>query len=122
MLTADSSRLLLRLEGAAVLAVAGGIYSVYGASWWLAVVVFLAPDLFMLGYLVNPRVGAAVYNVAHTYVTPLAIGGIAFALKASLLGSIALIWTAHVGFDRMLGYGLKRPSGFQDTHLSPPAS
>lgn len=113
-------RWLLRLEGAAVFAVALGIYSVYGAGWWWWIGIFLAPDLTMLGYLRGPRLGAATYNMAHTYVTPLVLGGLAFALKASMAGSIALIWVAHIGFDRMLGFGLKHPSGFRDTHLSAP--
>ena len=112
------SRWLLRLEGAAVFAVALGIYSVYGAGWWWLAGLFLVPDLTMLGYLRSPRLGAATYNMAHTYVAPLVLGGLAFAFKASLAGSIALIWVAHIGFDRMLGFGLKYPSGFRDTHLS----
>jgi hypothetical protein len=119
MIDPDSSRLLLRLEGAAVLAVAVGIYAVYGASWWWFAGLFLLPDAFMVGYLSNPRVGAVVYNLGHTYVTPLLLGGIAFALKASFLGSVALIWTAHIGLDRLLGYGLKAPTGFHSTHLTP---
>jgi hypothetical protein len=117
MVAPDSSRLLLRLEGAAVLAVAAGIYAVYGASWWWFVGLFLVPDAFMIGYLATPRVGAVVYNVGHTYVTPLVLGGVAFALKASLLGSVALIWTAHIGFARLIGYGLKAPTDFHTTHL-----
>jgi len=73
----------------------------------------------MLGYLASPRVGAVVYNVGHTYLAPLTLGGLAFASGASVLLLGALIWAAHIGFDRMLGYGLKAPAGFQMTHLSP---
>jgi hypothetical protein len=117
MAVTGTPRLLLRLEGAAVLAISGGIYAVYGASWWWAALLFFVPDLFMAGYAINPRVGSILYNAAHTYVTPLVLGGVAFAWKASFLGSVALIWTAHIGFDRMLGYGLKFASSFSDTHL-----
>ena len=116
------SRVLLRLEGAAVFAVAMGIYAVYGASWWWMVGLFLVPDITLLGYLRTPRVGAVLYNIGHTYVAPLVVGGLAFAFKASLAGSIALIWVAHIGFDRMLGYGLQSPSGLQNTHLAAPSS
>jgi hypothetical protein len=114
---------LLRLEGLAVLLVALGIYSQYGASWWLFAGLFLLPDLGMLGYLASPRLGAWTYNAVHTYVTPLIFAGGAFAFRAtaaeyaSLIGSITLIWIAHIGFDRALGLGLKRASGFRDTHL-----
>lgn len=117
------SRLLLRLEGAAVFTVAFGIYSVYGASWWWMLGLFLVPDAATLAYLKGPRWGAVAYNLMHTYVTPLVLGGLAFAFKtvaadlASLAGSIALIWVAHIGFDRMLGFGLKEPDGFGHTHL-----
>jgi hypothetical protein len=110
-------RVLLRLEGLAVFLVSVGIYSQYGASWWLFAGVFLLPDVTMAGYLVNERVGAWAYNVAHTYVTPLLVAGAAFGFRASLLGSITLIWIAHIGLDRTLGFGLKRPTGFKDTHL-----
>jgi hypothetical protein len=118
-----SENTLLRLEGLAVLLVALGIYSQYGASWWVFAGVFLLPDATMVGYLASPRVGAWAYNLVHTYVTPLVFAGGAFAFRAtaadyaSLIGSITLIWIAHIGFDRALGYGLKRPTGFRDTHL-----
>lgn len=114
---------LLRLEGLAVLLVALGIYSQYGSSWWLFAGVFLLPDVTMLGYLVSPKVGAWMYNSVHTYVTPLIFAGGAFAFRAtaaeyaSLIGSITLIWIAHIGFDRALGFGLKLTTGFKHTHL-----
>jgi len=118
-----SETTLLRLEGLTVLLVALGIYSQYGASGWLFAGVFLLPDVSMLGYLASPRVGAWTYNAVHTYVTPLLVAGVAFAFRAtaaetaSIIGSVTLIWIAHIGFDRALGYGLKRPTGFKDTHL-----
>ena len=114
---------LLRLEGLAVLLVALGIYSQYGDSWWLFAGTFLLPDVAMLGYLISPKVGAWLYNSVHTYVMPLIFAGTAFAFRttaaeyASLIGSITLIWIAHIAFDRALGFGLKRASGFTDTHL-----
>jgi len=114
---------LLRLEGLAVLLVALGIYSQYGSSWWIFAGVFLLPDVTMLGYLVSPKVGAWMYNSVHTYVMPLVFAGGAFAFRAtaaeyaSLIGSITLIWIAHIGFDRALGFGLKLATGFKNTHL-----
>ncbi|MEZ4247123.1 MAG: DUF4260 domain-containing protein [Polyangiales bacterium] len=111
-------RLLLRLEGALVLALALTTYASLGGSWgWLAAL-FFAPDVVLLGYLVSPRVGAAFYNAGHSYLGPALVAGIAFAFGAptwALLG--ALIWVGHIGFDRMLGYGLKHATSFFDTHL-----
>ena len=110
-------RLILHAEGAALLAAATAGYGWAGADWGIFALLFLAPDVFMLGYLRGPRIGAAVYNIGHTTVLPgaLLLGGLAAAMP--LATAVALIWLAHIGFDRMLGYGLKRATGFRDTHL-----
>jgi hypothetical protein len=113
-----SSRFLLRLEGALVLLAAVGAYAGAGLSWWLFAGLLLAPDVVLLGYGAGPRMGAVVYNAGHTYAVPLLLGGVALGLGHTLLGGIALIWAAHIGMDRALGYGLKSPTGFHDTHLS----
>ena len=109
--------LLLRLEGACYAIAALLIYWQFGFSWWMFAVLILVPDLSMLGYLAGPRVGAISYNIVHA--TPLA-----WALLLTTLFShqnrglaIALIWFAHIGIDRALGYGLKYATGFKDTHL-----
>lgn len=107
----------LRAEGLAVLAVSVLLYARYGGGWIVFAALFLVPDVSFAGYLGGARVGAAVYNTAHSYVLPLGV------ILAGLIAgkhtpvAIALIWAAHIGFDRMLGYGLKYPSGFHDTHL-----
>lgn len=113
-----SIHFLLRLEGVLVSVASIVAYGVLGASWWLLVVLFLVPDVSMSGYLAGPQTGAVLYNLAHTYAVPLVIGGIAFGVGSSLGGAVALTWTAHIGLDRALAYGLKRPTGFSDTHLS----
>jgi hypothetical protein len=107
----------LRLEGAAALAVSLALYAAHGGGWVLAAVLFLAPDLSMIGYAGGRRVGALAYNVFHTYALPLPLAAAAWILGQPLLLSIALIWSAHIGFDRLLGYGLKADTGFRDTHL-----
>jgi hypothetical protein len=110
--------LILRAEGAAVLAAATAAFAATGTSWWVFAALFLAPDLSMLGYLAGPRAGAAVYNLGHTYVVTLAVLGLGLWAGAPMLAALGLIWTAHVGFDRMMGYGLKMGRGFKATHLS----
>lgn len=109
----------LRLEGAAVFAVTLVLYAAHGAGWLLFAVLFFTPDFAILGYLAGPRRGAFVYNSGHTYTAPalLAVAGVLTGI--GLLLSLALVWAAHIGFDRMLGYGLKLPAGFQATHLGP---
>lgn len=63
------------------------------------------------------RLGALVYNAGHTYVIPFGIGAFGYTLAAPIVLALALIWTAHIGMDRALGYGLKQPTGAHDTHL-----
>jgi hypothetical protein len=114
---AGMPRLLLRLEGAALLLLAVVLYQRLGESWWMFAVLFLAPDLSFFGYLAGPRVGSYVYNAAHTLVGPIALALAGLLLPAFILIALALIWIAHIGFDRMLSYGLKYPDGFGFTHL-----
>jgi len=111
-------RAILRLEGAAAFAAAIAFYAHAGYSWPLFALLILAPDLAMLPYLIGPRAGAFAYNLVHTYALALPFGVAAFALGSPLATAIGLIWIAHIGMDRMLGYGLKYTSGFGDTHLS----
>jgi Domain of unknown function (DUF4260) len=108
---------ILRLEGAAALAAAVALYAHAGLSWPLSAILILAPDLAMLAYLLGPRAGAAAYNLVHTYALalPLALAG--YFLASPIVLALGLIWIAHIGMDRMLGYGLKYASGFRDTHL-----
>jgi hypothetical protein len=77
----------------------------------------LAPDLSMLGYVAGPRVGAVVYNVFHAYPLPAVLGIFGLLGGSPLVLAVALIWLAHIGMDRLLGYGLKYPTEFKDTHL-----
>ena len=110
-----SVRLWLRLEGLAVLALAAYLYARGGHSWVLFAALVLVPDLSFAGYLAGPRAGAAVYNALHSYIGPLALAVALLATDHS--PAVALIWAAHIGFDRLMGYGLKYPTGFGDTHL-----
>jgi hypothetical protein len=109
---------LLRLEGALMFLVCLVVYSHFHAGWLLFALLFFTPDLFMLGYLVGPGIGAAVYNLGHNSLLPLLLGAaLYFSLATSSAIAYPLIWFAHIGFDRMLGYGLKYPTAFKDTHL-----
>jgi len=110
-------RLMLRLEGLVLFAVMMLLYVHWGASWWLFALLFLAPDLSFIAYLARPKIGALVYNAAHSTVAPAALMFVGLSLTAPLLLSIATIWLAHIGIDRSLGYGLKYSAGFAFTHL-----
>jgi uncharacterized protein DUF4260 len=108
---------LLRLEGAAALALSVFLYTRRDASWVLFAFLFLAPDLSLLGYTAGRRVGAVVYNVVHTYVGPAMLAAFAVGGHWEIGTTFALIWFAHIGLDRLLGLGLKYPSSFKETHL-----
>lgn len=107
----------LRLEAIATLAVGLALWSIAGGSWLVLALLFLAPDLAMVGYAAGPRIGALAYDVFHNLALPgavVAVGLIAGAPGLVLVGALVVV---HVGADRLLGYGLKYPSGFRDTHL-----
>ncbi len=107
---------LLRLEGAIIFGFSVFAYQQSHSTWTWFAILFLTPDLFMLGYLINVRTGTVAYNVAHTLVLPALLFAIGI-LSGKPLLAFALIWTSHIGFDRLLGYGLKYPTRFNDTHL-----
>lgn len=110
-------RALLHLEGVAVGAAAIALYFHADYPWWLLVALVLAPDLSAVGYLAGPSVGAAAYDAAHTYVLPVALTAAGVIFDGETVVQVGLIWLTHIGVDRAVGYGLKYPSGFKDTHL-----
>ncbi|HEY2658924.1 MAG TPA: DUF4260 domain-containing protein [Caulobacteraceae bacterium] len=114
---AGGVRSVLRIEAATILIAAVWAYSRFDLGWPMFALLFLLPDLSMLGYLAGKRFGAASYNLAHSYATPAALAGIALASHVRAALPILLIWVAHIAFDRLLGYGLKYVTTFGDTHL-----
>lgn len=110
-------KILLRIEGTVVLVAAVVAYARFGLGWPTFAWFFFAPDLAFLGYLAGARVGAVTYNAAHSYAAAVAV--LALGALSGLPGCVAagLIWCAHIGMDRALGYGLKYTAGFGFTHL-----
>lgn len=108
----------LRLEGLLLLALSVTAYRNLGGPWWGLLLGFLA-DLSFAAYLMGPRAGAHVYNLLHALVVPLALGLLGWAFHLPLAVLVALVWSAHIGLDRLLGYGLKYPDAFWHTHLTP---
>jgi hypothetical protein len=110
-------RLLLHAEGAAVFVAATVLFFHGDHAWWLYPLLVLAPDLAMVGYAAGARAGALAYDVVHTYVCPVTLAAVGVVADANALVGLGLIWLAHIGADRLIGYGLKYPTGFKDTHL-----
>jgi hypothetical protein len=108
---------VLRAERLAIGVAGVVLYLVLGGSWLLLVPLLLAIDLSMIGYLAGPRVGAITYNAAHNFVIALLTVGAGWWFGLAWLQLLGAVWIAHVGADRALGYGLKLPTDFRDTHL-----
>jgi len=113
-------RLPIWFERAENLAIAAAVVTGFvhlHFSWWWLLVFFLAFDVSMAGYLIGNRAGAVCYNLAHAYVGP-ALLLLSYALTGTRWCAFAgLLWAFHVAADRVLGYGLKFVTSFQDTHL-----
>lgn len=96
-----------------------GLFLVYSGdySWkWFAICFFL-PDVSMLGYILNNKVGAILYNIFHYRLLAIVLYLIGIYLEVNVLSFVGLVLFCHIALDRMLGYGLKLTTGFKDTHL-----
>jgi len=112
-----STRRWLRLEGVAAFVAGLVVFGVSGGPWILVVPLLLLPDLSMVGYLRGPRLGAVTYNLVHNWAVGLAVLGIGLITATTWVVIAGAILIAHTGMDRTLGYGLKLPTAFEDTHL-----
>lgn len=118
-------KLLLRAEGLAIFLASVLLYSTLGGSWWMFAAFILVPDISFAAYLISPKIGAIGYNAMHSMIGPLLLGSIGWWIDQDATMHIlrdictftALIWLAHIGFDRAVGYGLKYANAFKDTHL-----
>jgi hypothetical protein len=110
-------RILLQSEGLALFVTAVLFYAHVRGNGLLFALLLFVPDAAMIGYIANPRLGSITYNVVHTLTAPTLFGLVALAAGWQLGVWLALIWLAHIGMDRALGYGLKYPTAFRDTHF-----
>jgi hypothetical protein len=108
---------MLRVEGliTMIIALVAAIYC--KTHWLLILALFFTFDITLLGYKINPRIGAIMYNIGHTLSLPLPLLMLGIILQVPLLISICLLWIGHIGYDKMLGFGLKYPEKFEDTYL-----
>lgn len=108
---------ILKLEELLLLILFFYLFLSLGFAWWWGVIFLLTPDIGMIGYLVNTRVGAISYNIFHFKGTGAALLLVGLILSVAYLQFAGLIILAHACLDRCLGYGLKLSSSFKDTHL-----
>ena len=110
---------VVRLEELALAGLAAYLFAALGYPWWLLAVLFIAPDVSMVGYALGPRVGAVVYNVVHHRGLAVLVFGLGVLAHQPLVEAGGLVLLFHSSVDRALGFGLKRFDSFQDTHLGP---
>ena len=116
-MTTGAVRAWLRLEGLAAFVVGLALFGASGGNWLLLIPLLLLPDVSAIGFLASPRIGTFTYNLLHNWVPGIVTLGIGVWLASSAIVLAAAILIAHVGMDRAVGYGLKLPSSFHDTHL-----
>lgn len=108
----------LHLDGLMLFVAGLALYIHFEFPWWIFIAFLFAPDIFMLGYLVSPRIGARIYNIGHSLAWPVAFALIGLVLSGGLWFTAALIWTCHIGLDHAIGYGFKYDDSFKHTHFS----
>src|SRR5947208_12174218 len=110
---------IIKLEELAIFAAA--LFLLYQfhlhVSWWLYAILFFSPDIGMLGYLINTKVGAITYNFFHHKAVAITVIALGYFLKNDAAVLYGLIMLAHSSFDRLLGYGLKYPDDFKHTSI-----
>ena len=109
---------MLRMEGTAVLLASMIAYGYLGYNWWVFALLLMWSDLSFIAYALDKRFGSVVYNIVHSYPLPLLLVGASFFFSWPVGLQFALIWLAHIGMDRLFGYGLKYPGEFKTTHMS----
>lgn len=117
MYVTGKPKVWLRLEGLALLVATVVAFANQGQHWWLYPALLLVPDIFMVGYLKDTRIGAFLYNLGHAYPAPLIVIFSGWHRHHAVTIAVGLIWLGHIGWDRFFGYGLKYDSDFKHTHL-----
>jgi hypothetical protein len=110
-------KVILRIEGLVLFAASIAVFAVQGQQWWLYPALLLVPDIFMIGYLRNTKLGAVIYNIGHSYPAAALVTALGFLIGSPITIAIGAIWFGHIGWDRMFGYGLKYGTSFKHTHL-----
>ncbi|MEO5593290.1 MAG: DUF4260 domain-containing protein [Chitinophagaceae bacterium] len=101
----------------AALGITALYYQPLHISWWLWVPLFLSPDISMLGYVINKKVGAFAYNLFHHKGLAIVIAATGFFTNSHIIMLTGILLFAHSSFDRAMGYGLKYEDDFKHTHL-----
>jgi Domain of unknown function (DUF4260) len=108
---------ILKIEEAAMFGLAIYLNSFLPFQDWVFWAWFLVPDIGMLGYLANPRIGAITYNLFHHKGLAIAFYFVGYFLIIPELTLAGVVLFGHSSFDRIFGYGFKFMDNFKNTHL-----
>ena len=108
---------LLKLEEAAIFLLCIFLFSKLNVAWWWFPSLLLLPDIGMIEYLINPKIGAFTYNLLHHRFLASVVALFALTSSNEYWKLTAIILFAHISLDRALGYGLKHEDSFNNTHL-----
>lgn len=114
---AGKPKLWLRLDGLVLFVATIIFFASTHQHWWLYPALLFVPDIFMIGYLKDSKLGALLYNFGHSYFAPAVVAFWGWAAKDAAVIAIGVIWLGHVGWDRFFGFGLKYDTRFKYTHL-----
>lgn len=112
-----TNKQIVRIENGFAFALSFYIYLQLDSLIWLFFVLLLAPDITMIGYAMNTKIGAIVYNFGHSFISPLLLAGCYLYFSIYYLLILSIIWIAHIFMDRLFGFGLKYQDSFNQTHL-----
>ncbi|MEC2056135.1 DUF4260 domain-containing protein [Peribacillus psychrosaccharolyticus] len=108
---------LVRMENGVAFALSLYMYLQLDFPVGIFFVLLFVPDCTMIGYMVNKKVGASLYNVGHSFLLPLVLAGSYLYVGNDYLLMLSIIWAAHIFLDRLLGFGLKYEDSFNQTHI-----
>lgn len=108
---------ILKIEEALMFLLSVYLFSLLSFKWWLYPALILLPDIGMLGYIFNNRIGSVTYNIFHHKGLAIIIYFLGIYFPNETIQLIGIIIFGHSSLDRILGYGLKFPDSFKHTHL-----
>tara|TARA_R110000796_G_scaffold37722_4_gene95383 strand:+ start:291638 stop:291997 length:360 start_codon:yes stop_codon:yes gene_type:complete len=110
-------KIVLKLEELLMLILGIYFFSLLSYEWWWFLILLLTPDIGMLGYLFNPKIGSISYTIFHHKGVAIVIYLWGIYLSIPLCQLVGIILFSYAAMDRFFGYGLKYEKGFKYTHL-----
>ena len=108
---------IIKLEEAAMFGFSIYLFNQTDFAWWWYLALILTPDIGMIGYLINTKIGALTYNLFHHKAIAILALCIGWWFGNDAIALSGIILFGHASMDRLFGYGLKYNDDFKHTHL-----